>query len=60
MPRSEYFFRLGMIVAISLLATVSGLAVERSFGTNHSTLMVGPLVAILAVLVWWQASGRKC
>jgi hypothetical protein len=43
MPHSEYCFRFGMIVSISLLATVSELVVERFFGLNGSTLMVGRL-----------------
>ncbi len=55
MPGSEYFFRMGMIIAISLLATVSGLVAEQFFGFNRRTLMVEPLVAILAVLVWRQS-----
>jgi hypothetical protein len=39
MPSSEHVFRLGMIIAISLLATVSGLVVERFFGLSRLTLI---------------------
>jgi hypothetical protein len=52
MQRSDYFFRFGMIVAISLLATVAGFVVERLFGVNYSTLIVGPLLASLAAFIW--------
>jgi hypothetical protein len=41
-----------MIVAISLLATVSGVVVEG--------FSAGPAAVRLAVLVWWQSGGRKC
>lgn len=57
---SEYIFRLGMIAAISLLATLSGLVVQHAFGTRLSTLLVGPALASLAVLVWWRLGGCKC
>jgi hypothetical protein len=55
MRLSEYYFRFSMIGAISLLATAGGLVVERFVGLNRSTLMVGPLIAVLAVLIWRQS-----
>jgi hypothetical protein len=53
----SHLFRFGMIVAISLLATIGRLALERLFGLSASTLMAGPVVAINAVLVWRTKAG---
>jgi hypothetical protein len=56
MPRSEYYFRLGMIVAISLLATSTAILIQRFIGLNGTTLLAGPLIAVFAV-VWGVKAG---
>jgi hypothetical protein len=54
MPRSDCVFPLKTVLAVSLLATVSGLAAERVWRLQ-STLAVGPLVGASAV---WPATAR--
>lgn len=45
-------FRLGVVVAISLLATVTALAAQRWMGVSWFTVGLGPAVAITTVLLY--------
>ena len=49
-PRSS--FRLGVLIAISLLATVTALAVQHWKGVSWFTVALGPTVGVLGVLLY--------
>lgn len=45
-------FRLGVVAAISLLATVTALTAQRWMGVSWFTVALGPTVAISSVLLY--------
>ena len=48
--RNSPLFSLGVLVAISLFATVASLLLQRMFGSHTALIAIGPLLAVLGVL----------
>lgn len=46
----KIFFISGLVIAISLFATIVALLIGHTFGSGSALTLIGPLVAILLVL----------
>jgi hypothetical protein len=55
MPFSEHpWFLIGVLVAIALFATVCALSTQVIFGRNFASVLMGPAIAVIAVIVFWR------
>ena len=49
---SSPWFVFGALIGISLLATVASLLLHRTFGTHQVIMAIGPLLAVMGVLIY--------
>ena len=49
--RHSRWFIVGLLVAISLSATVVALSLQRSFGAHPALIALGPALAVTGVLI---------
>ena len=59
MNRYNSWFTVGILFAIALAATVSALALQELFGRSLSWVLVGPLIAVAAVLIYLLFFNRR-
>jgi hypothetical protein len=58
MPFSDRpWFLLGLLIVISLFATVSALTIQIALGRNFTTVLIGPVIAVIAVLAFYRLQG---
>jgi hypothetical protein len=50
---AHFWFSLGVLLAISLFATVTALTVQRFLGTSVTSILVGPVIATALVIICW-------
>ena len=53
-----FWFIIGVLIAIALFATVSALTIQNAFGQNLASVLVGPAIAVIAVLIFYRLQGR--
>jgi hypothetical protein len=52
------WFTFGILIAIALFATVSALANRILFARHFATVLVGPVIAAVAVIAFMTVAGR--
>jgi hypothetical protein len=52
------WFSLGVVLVISLFATITALIVQRFVGTSATSILVGPFIAVALVIIYskWRAT----
>lgn len=52
----HWVFRLGLVAAISLFATVVSLIVQRIFDPSPLLTLIGPIVAATTVIIYFKVA----
>jgi hypothetical protein len=55
----HYWPSLGVVVVISLFATVVALTVQRFVGTSATSILIGPLLAAALAIIYSRCQSAK-
>ena len=53
------WFSLGVVLVISLIATITALTVQRFVGTSAASILVGPFIAAALVIMYSKCRPAK-
>jgi hypothetical protein len=53
------WFSLGVVLVISLFATITALTVQRFVGTSATSILVGPFIAAALVIIYSKRRPTK-
>jgi hypothetical protein len=53
------WFSLGVVLVISLLATITALTVQRFVGMSATSILIGPLLAVALVIIYSKCRPAK-